>query len=112
MTLMHEWIAPRLAANASGTKTVEQPETDTVTKLSTPWNVIVHDDPVTTMIYVVKAFMEIFSYAQGKAHQLMMEVHSTGRSVVWTGDREQAELFVHKLHGKHLLAHLERSEGD
>ena len=97
---------------AMATKTVEQPETDTVTKLARPWNVIVHDDPVTTMIYVVNVFMEIFSYAQPKAHRLMMEVHSTGRSVVWTGDRERAELFVHKLHGKHLLAHLEQSDAE
>ncbi len=95
-----------------GTKTLEQPETVVEPRLARPWNVVVHDDPVTTMLYVVKVFMEVFSYAQPKAHTLMMEVHTAGRSVVWTGDREQAELFVHKLHGKHLLAHLERSESE
>ncbi len=95
-----------------GTKTLEQPETVVVPQLSRPWNVIVHDDPVTTMVYVVTVFVEVFNYAQPKAHQLMMEVHTTGRSVVWTGDREQAELFVHKLHGRHLLAHLEQSESE
>ena len=57
-------------------------------------------------------FVEIFTYAEPKAHRLMMEVHTTGRSVVWTGDREQAELFVHKLHSRHLLAHLEQVEAD
>jgi ATP-dependent Clp protease adaptor protein ClpS len=97
-----------------GTKTLEQTDTETATipQLARPWNVIVHDDPVTTMVYVVKTFMAIFSYSQPKAYRLMMEVHSTGRSVVWTGDREQAELFVHKLHSRHLLAHLEQSEAD
>ena len=93
-------------------KTIEKPETRTVPSLARPWNVVVHDDPVTTMIYVVKVFMEVFRYSEPKAHRLMMEVHNTGRSVVWTGDREQAELFVHKLHGKHLLAHLEQSESE
>lgn len=92
------------------TKTVEQPETKVVPKLATPWNVVVNDDPVTTMLYVVKVFMEVFVYSQAEAHQYMMEVHTTGRSIVWTGDREQAELYVHKLHGRHLLAHLEQGE--
>ncbi len=91
-------------------KTLEQPETDVRPQLSTPWNVVVHDDPVTTMLYVTKAFVVIFNYSQPKAHRLMMEVHTSGRSVVWTGDREQAELFVHKLHGKLLLAHLEQTD--
>ena len=96
----------------AATKTVEQTETETVAQLARPWNVIVHDDPVTTMVYVVKVFMDVFGYSHDKSHKLMMEVHTTGRSVVWTGDREQAELYVHKLHGKHLLAHLEQSEAD
>lgn len=102
----------RIAAPMGATETKEKPQTDVLPQLSRPWNVVVHDDPVTTMIYVVKVFMEVFSYAEPKAHRLMMEVHSTGRSVVWTGDREQAELFVHKLHGKHLLAHLEQSDAE
>jgi len=93
-----------------GTQTQEQPQTKVVPKLAPPWNVVVHDDPVTTMLYVVRSFMEIFSYSREHAHQLMMEVHTSGRSIVWTGDREQAELFVHKLHGKHLLAHLEQGD--
>ncbi len=95
-----------------GTRILEQPETEVVAQLARPWNVIVHDDPVTTMVYVVRVFVEVFQYAEPKAHRLMMEVHTVGRSVVWTGDREQAELFVHKLHGKHLLAHLEQSEAE
>jgi ATP-dependent Clp protease adaptor protein ClpS len=112
MLPMHDRPHTPPTAPQSATKTVEKPQTDTVTQLSRPWNVVVHDDPVTTMIYVVKVFMEVFRYDETKANRLMMEVHSTGRSVVWTGDREQAELFVHKLHGKHLLAHLEQSESD
>ena len=69
----------------AATETKEKPKTDTSPQVSRPWNVVVHDDPVTTMIYVVKAFMEVFTYPEPKANRLMMEVHSTGRSVVWTG---------------------------
>ena len=73
-----------------------------------PWNVIVHDDPITPMPYVTKVFMELFGYGTTKAETLMMEVHETGRAVVWSGAREQAELYVQKLQARHLLASLER----
>ena len=107
---MQVGIESPLRSPQAGTKTLEQPEVQVVPQLAQPWNVVVHDDPVTTTLYVVRVFTEVFSYSQAKAHELMMEVHTAGRSVVWTGDREQAELFVHKLHGKHLLAHLEQGE--
>ena len=80
------------------------------TSLARPWNVIVHDDPVTLMRYVTKVFMSVFGYSQTKAHRLMMEVHKTGRSVVWTGPREQAEVYVQKLQAHHLLTSLEQVE--
>ena len=86
-------------------------KTDTKTKpktsLAPPWNVIVHDDPVTRMDYVTKVFVQVFGYSKDKAHRLMMEVHQTGRSVVWTGAREQAEVYTQKLQAHHLLTSLE-----
>lgn len=89
--------------------TKEATETKTVpkTSLAPPWNVIVHDDPVTLMTYVTKVFMQVFGYPQERAHRLMMEVHKSGRSVVWTGAREQAEVYVQKLQAHHLLTSLE-----
>lgn len=97
-------MAPRAAAP----KTDAKPEAETKTKTQRPWNVIVHDDPITLMGYVTRVFMDVFGYAQAKAHKLMMEVHTAGRSVVWTGAREQAETYVMRLHGYHLLATLEQ----
>ena len=102
--MVHAWSP--LAA----TQTEEQTDTDTVTSLSTPWNVVVHDDPVTLMGYVVKVFVEVFGYAEPKARRLMLEVHETGRSVVWTGARESAEVYVHKLQARHLIATVESSQ--
>jgi ATP-dependent Clp protease adaptor protein ClpS len=49
----------------------------------------------------------VFGYAEAKAKKLMMEVHQTGRSIVWTGAREQAEVYVQKLQAHHLLTTLE-----
>ena len=91
----------------SATQTDQETETQEKTRISPPWNVVVHDDPVTLMVYVTRIFRKVFGYSESKAHRLMMEVHTTGRSVVWTGAREQAETYVHKLHAYHLLATLE-----
>lgn len=93
---------------ATGPKTVEKPKTDTKPRTQRPWNVVVHDDPISLMSYVTRVFMDVFGYPKAKAHKLMMEVHTAGRSVVWTGAREQAETYVTRLHGFHLLATLEQ----
>ena len=85
-----------------------QQATEERTELATPWNVIVHDDPITLMSYVVMIFQRIFGYEYGKAYRLMMEVHTQGRSIVWSGAREMAETYVQKLHSAQLLASMER----
>ena len=91
------------------TKTDEQTKTDTTTRsqLATPWNVVVLDDPVTLMSYVTRVFIAVLGCSEAKARRLMLEVHNTGRSVVWTGGREKAETLVHKLQAYHLLTSLE-----
>jgi ATP-dependent Clp protease adaptor protein ClpS len=91
------------------------PETATETKtealLATPWNVVVHNDPVNLMSYVTMVFQKVFGYSRDRATRHMLEVHHLGRSIVWTGSREQAELYVQQLHGYLLQATLEKSEG-
>lgn len=89
------------------TKTHEQTDTETLSQLAPPWNVVVHDDPVTLMSYVTRVFISVFGYTEAKARVLMMEVHNTGRSIVWTGGREEAEVYVQKLQAHHLLTSLE-----
>jgi ATP-dependent Clp protease adaptor protein ClpS len=74
-----------------------------------PWNVVVHNDPVNLMSYVTMVLRRVFGYSQTHAVRLMLEVHHLGRSVVWTGERERAELHVQQLHAHLLLATLERS---
>jgi ATP-dependent Clp protease adaptor protein ClpS len=83
-------------------------ETETETERALPWNVVVHNDPITLMSYVTMVLQRLFGYAYPKAHGLMMEVHIQGRSVVWSGAREQAEIHVQRLHSHHLLASLEK----
>lgn len=91
----------------AGTRTQEQ--TATAVELDLPWNVVVHDDPVNLMGYVTRVFMQVFGYPEARAVRHMMEVHTHGRSVVWSGNRERAEFYVQRMHEHQLRATLERA---
>jgi ATP-dependent Clp protease adaptor protein ClpS len=78
--------------------------------LDLPWNVVVHDDPVNLMGYVTWVLMKIFSYPEPKAARLMMQVHTAGRSIVWSGEREKAEFYAQQLQAHQLTTSLEKAE--
>jgi ATP-dependent Clp protease adaptor protein ClpS len=91
---------------------VRNPELEELTKteeaVDVPWQVVVHNDPVNLMTYVTMVFQKVFGYPREKAERHMLEVHQKGRSILWSGMRERAELYVQQLHGYLLLATLER----
>jgi len=97
----------------AGTSTVDQPtiekETRSKEDLDLPWQVVVHNDPVNLMSYVTMVFQRVFGYPREKAERHMLEVHHGGRSILWSGMRERAELYVQQLHGYLLLATLEKT---
>jgi len=78
--------------------------------LDVPWNVVVHDDPVNLMGYVTWVLMKIFSYPEPQAARLMMQVHTAGRSIVWSGEREKAEFYAQQLQAHQLTTSLEKAE--
>jgi ATP-dependent Clp protease adaptor protein ClpS len=94
--------------NAVETPDIEK-KSESKEALDLPWNVVVHNDPVNLMSYVTMVFQKVFGYPKEKAEMHMMEVHRNGRSILWTGVRERAELFVQQLHGYLLLATIERT---
>lgn len=79
-------------------------ETDVVEKRDLPWNVIVWNDPVTLMSYVVYVLRKLFGYGEAKATKLMLQIHHEGKAVVSSGPRERAETDVHRLHHHGLQA--------
>lgn len=87
--------------------TIEQ-ESETSEDLDLPWQVVVHNDPVNLMSYVTMVFQKVFGFTRERAEKHMLEVHRDGRSIVWSGVRERAELYVQQLHGYLLLATIER----
>lgn len=87
-----------------------RPETETDALLDKVWNVVVWDDPVNLMSYVVYVLQRVFGYPRELANKLKLEVHHQGKSLVASEPREQAELHMHQLHQYGLRATLQRSE--
>jgi len=100
-------------AKNAGPPTVDEPmiekETRSKEDVDLPWQVVVHNDPVNLMSYVTMVFQRVFGYPREKAERHMLEVHQKGRSILWSGMRERAELYVQQLHGYLLLATLEKA---
>jgi ATP-dependent Clp protease adaptor protein ClpS len=86
---------------APGVRPATTPAVDPV------WNVVVLNDDVNLMTYVVHVFRRVLGYETERARRHMLEVHERGRSVVWSGGRERAEHYVHALQQWHLKAQLE-----
>jgi ATP-dependent Clp protease adaptor protein ClpS len=87
---------------------VKSPEREEQVVRDFGWNVVVWNDPVTLMSYVVLVFRRLFGYDHETATKLMLQVHNEGRAVVATQPREQAEVSVSKLHAFGLQATLAR----
>ena len=61
------------------------------------------------MSFVTLVLKRVFGYPQEKAEALMLEVHRNGFSVVWSGEREKAELYVQQLQAHQLLAAMKKA---
>ena len=57
-----------------------------------PYAVIVLNDDLHTFEYVIETFMKVFGYPAEKCFQLATDIHVQGRSIVWSGAKEVAEL--------------------
>jgi ATP-dependent Clp protease adaptor protein ClpS len=72
----------------------------TGTSLGRPWRVIVRNDDHNTFQGVAFALSSVLpgvSYERGMA--LANRIHSTGQALVWSGHKEQAELYWAQLEG-------------
>jgi ATP-dependent Clp protease adaptor protein ClpS len=105
-----------MSTSAADTEQITIP--DTVEELlgaedarpDTPWIVLVWNDPVNLMSYVVLVLQKLFGYSRPKATRLMLQVHHEGRAVVANGTREKCEVDVARLHGHGLWATMQRDD--
>jgi ATP-dependent Clp protease adaptor protein ClpS len=77
-----------------GTQTVAEPVADSKTQLSPLYRVLIHNDDVTPMDFVVRVLEEIFRLDAARSVDVMMEAHVKGVAHVVTEPLEQAEFHV------------------
>ncbi len=68
------------------------------TGLGRPWNVIVRNDDHNTfpgVAFALSSVLPAVSYEKGMA--LANRIHNTGQAIVWSGQKEQAELYWEQL---------------
>ena len=83
---------------------------DTIRRLLPPYSVILHDDDVNDMVYVVASIMVcVPEIEQEQATAIMLEAHLNGRAHVITCPLERAELYRDRLEGRGLTATIEKA---
>lgn len=77
-----------------GTRTLTRPVTDSETKLSPLYRVLIHNDDVTPMDFVIRVLTQVFRLDHSRAFAVMMEAHTQGLAHVVTEPLEKAEFHV------------------
>lgn len=83
----------------------------TVRKPAPMYRVLLHNDPVNTMEYVVQSLIEVLpSLSQPQAINIMMEAHNNGTGLVTVCALEPAEFYCESLLSKGLTSTIEPDE--
>ena len=75
--------------------------TATNPRLLPPFNVILENDDDHSMEFVVDVLRKVLGCQLERAVQLTLQAHFTGRSIIWTGPKEVAELKVEQVRTFH-----------
>lgn len=76
----------------AGTTTAPIVDEEVKTRRIPPYNVILENDDHHSMEFVIEVLQKALGYTIERSYQLMMQAHSSGQAVVWTGTKEVAEL--------------------
>jgi ATP-dependent Clp protease adaptor protein ClpS len=87
---------------------VDRPSDDTAIEPDIPWVVVVWNDPINLMSYVVYVFQKLFGYSRDVATKLMLDVHHKGKALVSHGSKEKCEFDVARLHAHGLWATMQK----
>lgn len=73
-------------------------EQEEETELEPLYRVIIHNDDVTPMDFVVHVLKTIFYLSNPKAAEIMLKAHFSGMAYVQTLPKSEAERRIHKAH--------------
>ncbi|MFM2431317.1 MAG: hypothetical protein RLZZ511_2530 [Cyanobacteriota bacterium] len=83
----------------------------TVRKPAPMYRVLLHNDPVNTMEYVMQCLIEVLpSLSEPQAYNIMMEAHQNGTGLVTVCALEPAEFYCESLLNKGLTSTIEPDE--
>jgi len=83
-------------------------EVQRVRKVSPKYKVLLHDDPVNTMDYVVETLRQVVpQLSEQDALNIMLETHNNGVGLVIVCDLEPAEFYSETLKAKGLTSTIE-----
>jgi ATP-dependent Clp protease adaptor protein ClpS len=91
-----EWVLDRAVQVAPEIQIIEEQEEET--ELEPLYRVLIHNDHITPMDFVVQILKTIFYLSNDKALDIMMTAHITGIAYVQTLPKSEAEKRIHKAH--------------
>ncbi len=68
------------------------------------WSVLLWNDDVHDMEYVVRALISTIPMQPERAIEVMLDAHNNGKAVAWTGSKEVAEFYRDGLESHGLTA--------
>ena len=96
------------ANKTDGDTAVIDREVQRVRKVSPKYKVLLHNDPVNTMDYVVEALRQVVpQLSEQDALNIMLETHNSGIGLVIVCDLEPAEFYSESLKAKGLTSTIE-----
>lgn len=93
-------------SQATATATETRPAQPRVDRLP-PWCVLLHDDDVNEITYVVDTVLSLTPLKRAEAVMRTLEAHHTGLTLLMTTHREHAELLGEQFKSKRLTVTIE-----
>ena len=97
-----------ISSNVEGV-TVLDKKTEAAIRKSPKYKVLLHNDPVNTMDYVVNTLRQVVpQLSEQDAIAVMLEAHNNGMGLVIVCDLEPAEFYAEQLNQKGLTSTIEK----
>ena len=61
------------------------------------FGVVLHNDPTNGVDFVTRVIKSVFSYSTKKAVWLMLKAHFSGSSLLWSGPKDEALVYINKI---------------
>ena len=101
-------VAVETPSRSPGGAAVMEQAPERVRKKSPRYKVLLHNDPVNTMEYVVNTLRQVVpQLSEQDALAVMLEAHNTGVGLVIVCDLEPAEFYCETLNSKGLTSTIE-----